>query len=200
MLRVAGKPILEHTIKALPKEVNEVILVIGYLGNQIKKYFGNKFDGKKIKYVWQKKLRGTFNALTLARPYLKKQFLVLLADDLYDKKDLEKLIKYDLAILAYESKNPERFGVCVGGKNNLLKKIIEKPENPPCNLVNIGVYKLNHDIFKEPLVYINGEQFLPPMIGSLAEKKKINIVKARFWHPIGYKEDLDAAERILSSK
>lgn len=172
-------------------------MVIGYLGSQIKNYFGSKFDCKKIKYVWQKKQLGTFDALKLAKPYLKKYFLVLLGDDLYGKKDLEKLMKYDLAILAHESKHPERFGVCVAEKN-LLKGIIEKPEKPPCNLVNTGVFKLNHDIFKESPVYINNEQFLPPMIGELAKKKKVHIVKARFWHPIGYKEDLDAAEKILA--
>ena len=200
MLKIAGKPILKHTLEALPKKVSEVILITGYLGNKIKKYFGNKFLGKKLRYVHQKTQDGTFHALKLTKRLLKNNsFLLLAGDDLYHKKDIEKIAKYKLAVLVKESKHPERFGVCLKDKKWFLKEIIEKPKNPPSNLVNTGAYALTRDIFSESVIYHKNEQVLAPMIGNLAKKKKIKVIKAKFWHPIGYKEDLEKAERIIKN-
>ena len=56
MLTVLGNDLLEHKISILPKEIDEVIIVIGYLGEKIKKHFGTNFKGKKISYVEQKEL------------------------------------------------------------------------------------------------------------------------------------------------
>ena len=57
MIQVCGKPILEHQIIKLKENgINNIIIVIGYLGNVIKKYFG---DGSKwnisVKYVEEEK-------------------------------------------------------------------------------------------------------------------------------------------------
>ena len=55
LLQVAGRPLLEHIIYALPKDINELIVVIGYLGDQIKNFLGNEYHGLKIQYIWQKR-------------------------------------------------------------------------------------------------------------------------------------------------
>lgn len=43
LLKVAGKTILEQIISRLPEEVSELILVIGYLGQQIMDFCGEEF-------------------------------------------------------------------------------------------------------------------------------------------------------------
>ncbi|KKQ79283.1 MAG: hypothetical protein UT03_C0063G0001, partial [Candidatus Moranbacteria bacterium GW2011_GWD2_38_7] len=40
MLQINGKPILAYKLEALPEEIDEVIFVVGYFGNQIQQYFG----------------------------------------------------------------------------------------------------------------------------------------------------------------
>lgn len=89
LLKVAGKPLIEYTLAALPNEIDEVIIVIGYLGEQIIKHFGESFDGKKIRYVKQKNLEGTARALFEAREFITDRFLVLMSDDIYSKNDIE---------------------------------------------------------------------------------------------------------------
>ena len=61
MIKILGKPILHHIIDALPDEVNEIILVVGYLGDQIENYFGkdesNNFSCRcwnKIREIYKK--------------------------------------------------------------------------------------------------------------------------------------------------
>src|SRR3989344_539802 len=65
MLLLKGKPLLEHIIESLPKQVNEIILVVGYLHHQIHNHFHHFFEGFKIDYVIQSEKTGTYDALKL---------------------------------------------------------------------------------------------------------------------------------------
>ena len=74
MIKIGNKTLLEYNIDNLPSEVDEIIFVIGYLGEQIKDYFGSEFKGKKIKYVEQKELLGIFFYLLYGITYVIKMF------------------------------------------------------------------------------------------------------------------------------
>ena len=201
LLKVRGKPILEHTFNNLPDAVREIILVIGYKGEQIKDYFGGEFGGRKISYVEQPKPKGTFHALVLAKKWLsgEEKFLGIMGDNLYQKRDLEKLLAYSSpAILSYPTDHPEIMGICKVDYDGFLQEIIEKPNFPCGNLANIGVFVIGKEIFDEPIIYgPDGEEWLMPMFSSLAKKQAIKVVRGSFWFPIGYPEDLKMAESIL---
>lgn len=192
------KPILEHIFNELPNEVSEVILVIGYLGDKIKKHFGCNFLGKKIKYVVQKDSRGTFHALKQAKKLLKDEFLVLMADDIYSKNNLASLVENKYAVLARAVSGPsEKFGACLIRGNRLLD-IREKEKGIKFKFANCGAYKLDMDIFNEPIIYgPNGEEWLSSMVGSLAKKVRIKIIKATKWFPIATVQDLKRAGKFL---
>lgn len=200
MVEVNGRPILEHSLKNLPKEIDEIVLVIGYLGDVIKNHFGSSFNGLKIKYVYQPEAKGTGDALYRAKDFIKEEaFMLLYADDLYHPADLQECVSDAPTVLVKESEHPEKFGVCLVDKNGMLLDILEKQANPPGNLVNIGVYALDSGIFSVPQVFLlNGESNLAAQIGNWAKTKRIKTVKARFWHPIGYPEDILKAEEYLS--
>ena len=63
MLPLLGKPLLEWRLAMLPEAVREVIFVVGYLGDQIEKYFGSEWQGRSIRYVRHEKLEGTGGAM-----------------------------------------------------------------------------------------------------------------------------------------
>jgi len=110
LLVLGGKPILEHIFDSLPDEIDEIIIVVGYLGGKIIEHFGGNFKGRKIKYVWQKQKRGTWDALLSAQEHIGKgKFLMLYGDDIIDKKSIKKLLKHELAVLAKEVPDPRRF-------------------------------------------------------------------------------------------
>ena len=162
LLKVAGKPILEHTFDALPKEVREVVLVVGYLGDQIRQYFNSEYRGRKITYIVQNEQLGTFNALKQARSVLGRSFLSLMGDDLYYRKDLSRVLEHDQAVLVRRVKGPsEKFGVCLTRNKNWVKDILEKQPGLKFTFANCGAFKLTHDIFKEKIVYgPTGEEWL----------------------------------------
>lgn len=197
MLKVGDNPILFHTLSILPDEVSEVFIIVGWLQDEIKNYFGNNFNGKKITYLPQDEPRGTFHALSLAKEYLEQPFLMISGDDLYSREDIRKVASHESAVLVHKAQHPERFGICKRSDNGLLCDIVEKPKEFIGDLANIGVYKLRPTIFDEDVVLgSTGEQVLAPMIGNLAKKENVWLSEATFWHPIADVNDLNAAQNI----
>lgn len=197
MLPLGGKPLLAHTLEALPKEVDEAIIVVNYLAEKITEHFGNRYGRLKLTYVTQGEKKGTGAALRYARPHLKPgHFLLLNSDDLYAPGDLAKVAMPHASILVTESKNPERFGVCVLDSSGNLDRIIEKPKEPPCNLVTVGAYVLPHDIFDEPEIFMpNGEMILAEQVGALAKRIPIKVVPVSSWMPVNSLEEYEEAKK-----
>lgn len=200
LLPILGKPILEHIIGSLPDAINELIIVVGYKGGQIRKYFGDSFGGRQISYVEQKEQLGTGHAALLTRHLLKdgERFMFMYADDLHDKKSIEKCLDHNLSMLVKEVADPKQFGVVLTDTNNIVTEIEEKPDNPKSNLVNIGVYMLDTKIFNyKPPLSKKGEYYLTDMVSSLAKDYPIKAITTSFWHPIGYPKDIEQAELII---
>ncbi len=198
MLLIKNKPKLAWTLENLPKEISEVILVIGYLGEQIKNFFGEEYAGRKIKYVEQEKLNGSAGAVRLAQPLIQGKFLVLMGDDLYLKSDLERMLKEDWAILVKEVQNAERFGLVSQDKNGYLTGVVERPHNQKEGLINTGAYVLQPEFFQAKLVPISETEYgLPQTLVSMYSKYKTKLIKATKWQPVGSPEDLKSAEKKI---
>lgn len=198
MLKIKGKPILEYKINALPKEIKEIVFVIGYFGSEIKKYFGEEFGGRKITYVVQDILNGTGGAVHTAKDILKNKFLVMMGDDLYCKKDLERMIENDLSVLAREVDDPSRFGVLKTDNDGYLVEIVEKPKGLGRSLANAAVYILNKKFFNYELAPIGeGEFGLPQTMAAMSGDYKIKVEKATDWFAITCPEDLEKAEKVI---
>jgi NDP-sugar pyrophosphorylase family protein len=201
LLKINGKRIIDHILEVLPKEIDEVLLVIGHRKWFVKWHIGENHKGKKITYIVQKEKKGTAHAFYLCKKFLKKKekFLVIYGDNLYTKKDLEQCLKHPLSILATEVDDPSMFGVLKFDNNRHLKKIIEKPkDNPPSRLVVCGAFFLSYKIFKYRMQAIDKKEFgLPQTIAKMAQDHPIKIVKASFWFPVGYPKDLKKARKLL---
>lgn len=200
MLKIKGKPILEYKIRALPEKVKEVVFVVGYYAEHVIKYFGQYFNGRKITYVFQHHINGTGGALHVAKSILRNKFLVMMGDDLYHKKDLEKMLKHDLAILGYEAADPSRAGVIKTDERGNMTDVIENPTGREYKLANTGVYVLDKNFFNYKLIPKkegDAEFGLPQTMAIMAKDYEIKVERARVWHPIGNQEDLKKAEKIL---
>ncbi|MFA5358735.1 MAG: sugar phosphate nucleotidyltransferase [Patescibacteria group bacterium] len=202
MLRVQGKPILAYTIDLLPAEIDEIIIVVGYLGDQIKEYFGQDYNGRKVVYVEQQELLGTGHALSLCRDILHDRFLVLMGDDIYSAADIPRCLEYEQSILAKEVTAEEKrnYGAFeINDKGDLIG--ITEKELPTGDkfLVNTGLYVLDMTFFDYDLVSIkDGKEFgLPQTLVNVAKDHPIRIVKTDYWLPIGYPDDIEKAEIYL---
>lgn len=199
MVEVLGRPLLEHVFDALPDEINEAILVVGYLKGKIMDYFGRRFGRFDISYIHQQEKLGTAHALWMSRGALADdRFLMLYADDLQSKEDIKKCLAYPLSVMVKELEDPRRFGVVIADSNNKVLDLVEKPEFPVSRLALTGVSVLDGRIFNYPArKHENGEYYITDSIARLACDHEVKIVHADFWLPIGYPDDLEKAKEAL---
>ncbi len=199
LIPVCGKPILQHIIEALPEVIDELILVVGYKKEQITAFCGVTFLGKKVQYVVQDDFAGgTGAALMLARDVVHGKFLFMYGDDIHGEDALAKVVQEDHAMLGMYSETPERFGVLEQNKNGTLSQIVEKPEHPTSNLVNIGGFVVNDSIFSYAVpVSLSGELYVTDMLNAYAKDNAVKIIEQTVWLPIGYPEHIAQAEAVL---
>lgn len=198
LVKVHGRPLLDHIVASLPSTVTELVIVTGYLEEQLRAHCGQHYFGRPVTYVHQAVPNGTATALWLCRDFLKGRFLFMFADDIHGANDLEAVSSHERALLAMPSLTPERFGVVLENPDGTLAGLIEKPTNPPSNLVSTGPMVLDRVIFDfelgEP---VRGEYYLPEVVERYAKQYPMRVVKQSFWLPVGYPEDIAKAESIL---
>lgn len=140
LVSVAGKPVLGHILDTLGQlQIDELIFITGYLGNQIEDYVRKNYDFP-ARFIEQSELRGQAHAIYLARDIVSGPTLILFVDTIFDA-DLSRLnqIDADGVIYVKEVDDPRRFGVTFI-ENDRITKLIEKPDNDISNLAMIGLY------------------------------------------------------------
>jgi bifunctional UDP-N-acetylglucosamine pyrophosphorylase/glucosamine-1-phosphate N-acetyltransferase len=198
MVPILGKPLLEWKINALPENIDEVVVTVGYLGEQIKEYFGEEWQGKKMTYVHQETLNGTGGSLQVTREYLHDNSLVTMGDDLYVKEDLERLSVLPYGILGLHTKEAEKFGLLEVNEKQEMISVIERPHGHEEGFINIGGYALGQEIFSIPLVAITETEFgLPQTLAKLTDHIDIPVLTATAWCPVGCPEDIPRAEEFI---
>jgi len=198
MLKIKDRPKLAYSIEMLPDEITDVVLVVGYLKEQIINFFGDEFDGRKIHYIEQVKFDGTAGAVGLARDFVDDKVLVIMGDDLYDKKDLEKLMKCEQGLLAYETSQAEQFGLVDVDQNDNLRGVVERPHDKSNGLVNTGAYFLSQKYFEAEMVQISKTEYgLPQTLVSMYPEIKTKVVTTKKWQSIGTPEDLELAQKRI---
>ncbi len=158
MVIIDNKPILEHQIDNLKQYgINEIILIVGYLGNVIEDYFldGSKF-GVNITYIHEKELLGTAGSLFYLKNKVDGDFVLLFGDLMLDinwnrficfHKDKNALI----TLFAHPNSHPYDSDLIVCDETNKVIKIDSKHNIRNYyykNLVNAGLYILNSKILE----------------------------------------------------
>jgi glucose-1-phosphate thymidylyltransferase len=159
LLHVAGKPVLGHLLDGLLQcagenadfNIEEIIIVYGYLGDRIIEYVEREFSNqsaefgvKKISYVHQEEEIGLAHAVYVCQPALSGQdepVLVLLGDTIFDV-DYAKVVQENcVGVLTLD--DPRRFGV-VETQNGYVTKIVEKPKEKKRMMALLGLYYFEH--------------------------------------------------------
>jgi len=201
LVSVAGRPLLEHIIDALPREIDEIILIVGYKGDMLKRHFGDSYGGRRIRYVHQWMPAGTAHALSMAEPLLyDERFILMNADDLHGTCALAEALSHPLAILVSEHSEPSKFGVIELNADGTLRSIVEKPDVPSTNLISTGAMVLDKRIFGfEAVRHESGEYYMTSPLNLFASDHPVVVIEQDFWVPVGCPDDIAIAERRLSA-
>lgn len=199
LIPVQGKPILEHIIKALPEDIDEVIIVVGYKGDALKNYFGTYYDQRKITYADQGKTMGTYGALLSARPYLHQgSFLVMGADDIQDREALRTMITLPLAFGTQVKKLPSLNYLIVDVEQERVRgfrRPTEEEFKDPQPLAT-GTYLLDERLWDYTPVEVAGGEFgLPQTMVPMLQEYEVRAVPMPYWIQINTHDELAEAEQ-----
>jgi len=205
LIKVGSKSLLEHKIDIFPSEVDEVIIVVGHLGNKIREHFGDSYKGRKITFVEQGQALGTAHALFGVRDLITGQFIVMMGDDIYGPQSIQNVMGHSFAISITSSPGFAGIGKIKISEDGYLEDIsFSTKDESGVIKVEIGLYSLMPEIFNFPMVKIPGkeEYGLPHTV--LAQIKngtiKLKTTEADYWMKINSPEDLITAARILGTQ
>lgn len=158
MVTINDKPYLEYQLEYLRQySLKEILILTGYLGEQIQSYFGDgEKMGLKIEYSQEAKPLGTGGALKLAQNKLKKDFMLIYGDS-FLPLDLKELISFyrkktqlESVVVGYSNQDEETLVT-----NNLLIDqdgyVIKYQKNGGTNftLVESGISILKKKVVSE---------------------------------------------------
>jgi glucose-1-phosphate thymidylyltransferase len=209
LVNVAGKPVLGHVLdmfQDLPK-IDEVIFIVGYLGEQVEEYVSGAYPDLNARYVVQEEMLGQSHAIWLAREGLTGPMVMAFVDTLIET-DLSQLHNEGSQAVAWvkEVDDPRRFGVVVLGSDGKVEKLIEKPSDMTNNLAVVGFYYFHKaevliaaiETQMEKGDQLKGEWYLADAINLMLDQGlEMRVEPVEVWKDCGKPEPLLETNRYL---
>lgn len=210
MLRVNGKPLLEHALDRLRAAgFEECFLVTGYRAELIEEHFRDY--PMRLVFHRQDPIDGTGSAALLARDFAGADpFLLTFGDIVMDAEDyagIARRLEEDPAAVAAAGvkyvEDPWQ-GAAVYEKAGVVTRIVEKPApgTSTTHWNSAGVYTFRPAVFDE-LARIGlsprGEYELTSAVEALlarGDRLLLYVIEGR-WRDVGRAEDLDAAAGLV---
>ncbi len=156
LLPLANSTIIENIIKAIATPpINEIIILTGYLEEQIKNKIGDNFNGIKISYVRNDLFSITNNmySLLLAKDKINEDIIFISGDVFLKKETYRNFIQNSNPNSILIDNNPCYFvdedPVKVTIENNRITAIDKKLSLFQTKGVAPGLYRMSHEVFHE---------------------------------------------------
>jgi len=213
MVEVADEPLLTHCFDQLiDLGADELVVVVGYLKEVIIDHYGDEYKGVPITYTHQREQKGLAHALLTVEEYIDDDFMLILGDNIF-QANLQDVVRRqredraDAAFLVEEVPWDEasRYGVCDTNQYGEITDVVEKPDDPPSNLVMTGFYTFTPAIFHAcHLVQPSNrdEYEISDAIDLLIQSgRTIDAIPLDGWRiDVGYPEDREEAEARLEGE
>lgn len=223
LIPLANKPVLFYAIEALiAAGIRDIGIVVGDTHTEIEMAIGaSTFWGPEvhITYIYQDAPLGLAHAVKVAQPFLgQERFVMFLGDNLIGEP-LAPLVSrfaatdcsYQCSILLAEVAHPQQFGVAeieplavqADPTAMRVRRLVEKPKEPPSNLALVGIYCF------DPCIFQAVDRIQPSARGELEITDAIQWLidhtyqvhaqlLAGYWIDTGKMEDiLDANRQVL---
>ncbi|GEM_PF-94509 len=148
-LPIANRPMIQRILDRLEKnDIKGGVVSTGYKAELVKE----AIEGYRAREVVREDSPlDTGGGLKYAYSFLGDDVFVAMNGDIITEAPLREMIKFheeqeaDLTILAYTVDDPRQYGVLLVDGYRILG-FVEKPERPPSNLINAGVYIMNKKV------------------------------------------------------
>jgi glucose-1-phosphate thymidylyltransferase len=210
LVPVANKPVIFYGIEAMRAAgISEIgIIIAPETGEAIREAVGDGSRvGVEITYIEQDEPKGLAHAVLTAEPYLgNSPFVMYLGDNILKDGITEfvesfKRSEPDALILLTPVPDPEMYGVAELDGDR-VKRLVEKPKEPPSDLALVGVYMFTSVIFDSARSIKpswRDELEITDAIQQLIEqglRVESHVVRG-WWKDTGHLEDILEANRLI---
>ena len=213
LISVAGKTGLEHLLDvfgSLPghEQAEYVFIVSPHIGEmQVPAFVREVRPALQAHFVVQSEMKGQSHAVWLAREHLAGPLLICFSDTLIEA-DFSALDNEDADAVAWVKlvEDPRRFGVAEIGKDNWVRRFVEKPPTTENKLALVGCYyfksgeRLLGAIEQQMArgAFLNSEYFLADAISIMIEGgSRVRAQETPTWLDTGTVEATLDANMIL---
>ncbi len=208
LLRVAGRPFIEHTISILGSAgISDVAILVGWQREEMMFYFAQMDHIGTPYFVVQSERLGTAHAIAQAEDWTDGPFLCINGDVLPDASTLRGLMEASskdpsaAAMACTRVDNPTGYGIVETDEAGCVTGLVEKPDRPAGNLINAGMYAFPADIFdaiRETPMSPRGEyEITTTFEGLMAEGRMRALEMERPWIEVTYPWDVLRANEHL---
>ena len=196
LIHVAGRPILDYLLEPLLElpNLSELIFIVGNNGEQIREYVDRHYD-LPATYIWQNEPKGLGHAISLAKERDNGEPILILLGDKIFECGYEKILQSPYTVIGVKVvENPQGVGI-VETEGEFITRLIEKPQNPPTNLVIEGAYYIQNsellfrcldEIIERDIRTKNEYQLTDglQLMLEYGERMKIEFINSLLWaHP-----------------
>ena len=214
LLPLYDKPIIYYALTSLILLGIREILVIVKPDEQrlFEKLLGDGEEfGVRINYIHQAEPKGIAEAFLLASNEIENRNICLMLGDNFFYgtgvgRSLAQLVPDQGAtVLAVHSSNPSEYGVIDYAKDGQLKKIWEKPKNPPSNWIVPGMYFYDSSAVERARKLkpsARGELEITDLNNDYLKDGKLSEVKlprGTAWFDLGTVDNLQAAAEFVKA-
>jgi dTDP-glucose pyrophosphorylase len=153
LVEIDERPLLAHVFDTVADlAVTELVVVVGYRGDQIREHFGATYEGVPITYVRQPRREGLAHAVELAAPHVEGDFLLYNGDNICEANlaALRDRHRETDAVATALVEAVSRDRAARGGVFDLddgdVVGVAEKPADPPSTVIPRGVWALDERV------------------------------------------------------
>lgn len=156
LAEIGKHPFLEYLLHQLNQaNFKNVILCTGYLGNQIKKTFGERYKNLYLLYSPEQVPLGTAGSLRKAFPFFNSQTILVMNGDSFCNVDFKKFWRFHLnknskaSLVLSSVSDASRSGKVVLGSDDSIIEFQEKKTKAGAGLVNAGIYLIEKTLIEK---------------------------------------------------
>jgi len=200
LVEVNKKPIIFYTLENLPQNINKVIIVVKHLSKEIEKNISTNFPNINVVYAEQlENYTGTYGALYSAKEKIETEnFIVLNADDIYSKKDIESMANSVSSMAIFKTYLPDpKYKMAELSENNKIAnlRVTNEEEIKEKQYMVCGAYVLDSEFWKlSPVKLYNSEEYgIPNTLKPFIQDLKLDALILDDWTQVNTHEDLSKA-------